>query len=458
MPSPTHDLMICHVVALLLFSFVSLCFGDYTVFPHQDTATNDGKDTHIINPATSPTECQHWCDTSERCTGFDYDTSNDGKHACWFTEGNWKAETRPYRSNVDFYGKSSEASPTTYSPTDIRIILVIVIPICVVFVGAVLAVIVKFKFCPNNKYVPQEASTNTIIKVSENEFPNIDNSLNSDGLFSPASLTQMGYPSISLTPNVRVFRSLPPPPQLQRCVDSGGAYGKPITGFHVERFDAVAVDGGHLSGAWHEVCQFLESQRCDCAREYNESLTHLTAIQKEEKFDVLRHMKEHCFPPYRPVNALYSFYGCGAENVETLLCEGLADRDGSSGKFGQGIYVTTSIEYAVGWFGSGVPEGFSSSWMPSGCYPVIVCVSRISVAYPITYDTDCTARDGKCNYYGSKTFHTGCDAHLAPVLGSGSGNGLFQCCPVVAAQYYEIVHKGKEAVIPVGILWMKPIA
>eukprot|EP00759_Apiculatamorpha_spiralis_P044336 PhF_6_TR41331/c0_g1_i1/m.62660 len=97
--------------------------------------------------------------------------------------------------------------------------------------------------------------------------------------------------------------------------------------------------------------------------------------------------------------------------------------------------------------------------MPRGCYPVIVCISRISLAYPITQDTDCTSPSlgGHSIYFAakgdpSKALRTGYDCHIIPV----SSQDKFKCCPSKYAEYYEIVHGNEEMVIPVGVLWMDP--
>mgnify|MGYP001608479610 CR=1 FL=1 len=282
----------------------------------------------------------------------------------------------------------------------------------------------------------------------------------------------------------------------QRCFD-------PVAGYILERFDAVLVSPETLRYAAMKG-SFL-ARRCVTTFEHEvrrqDALLSQTERQTKARVkDLLtgRMAVPAADPAKGEVDWLYALHGCGVATLELILRHGFAALHRSDGGyFGRGIYTTINAEYAARYSdGSLSPDGLSppvgrdSRWMPSGCYPVVLCAVGVCLPYAVTPVTDGIAFDhGEGNdarvpfaaagvlppegrpagghqevrkllthFYGgpgepSKALRVGNDTHIACV----SHRTGYHVVNPENATFVEVVSESSELVIPIGVLWVRRV-
>jgi archaellum component FlaC len=298
-----------------------------------------------------------------------------------------------------------------------------------------------------------------------------NNLMLADHRFSEGALAQLRPPAalVRTLPNSqrKLYCGVAPPSWLHALWATSGEKDRPVRGFCIQRFDALAVpDNDNMVTLLLAKQQRLKQLRASNIPEYQGQLGALSPLQQDAKKQAIRWLKQRLVPPYRDVNLLYSFHGSRLSLVESILQNGLVAlhrQDG--GFFGRGIYVTPHIEYAAryasGEFFAIDPPSSAQPWMPADSLPVIVCASFVSLAYPVTRDADYNNLQGIGHNHSdffakqgepARSLKVGCDAHVVSV----AGNDGFQACPPKYAEYYELVHAHDELVLPMGVLWVRP--
>jgi hypothetical protein len=297
-----------------------------------------------------------------------------------------------------------------------------------------------------------------------------NNLMLADHRFNEGALAQLPPPAaVYALPNSarKVYCGVALPSWLQARWAMSGIKDGAVRGFAIQRFDALALPDNDDSLMFCSSKQKqLKQLRQTGLLEFHLQLGGLTADQQDSKKQVVRWLKQRFVAPRRDVNILYTFHGCKFSLVESILRNGLVAlhrQDG--GFFGRGIYVTPHIEYAAryasGEFFAVEPSSSAHPWMAANSFPVIVCASFVSLAYPLTRDADYNSLPGIGPGYSdffakkgepARSLKVGSDAHIIAVAG---GKG-YQACPPEYADYYEIVHAHEEMVLPMGVLWVRP--
>jgi hypothetical protein len=157
-------------------------------------------------------------------------------------------------------------------------------------------------------------------------------------------------------------------------------------------------------------------------------------------------------------NLVNVFHGTRISRLQSVVNGLVAVRSTDAGFFGLGCYTTTSIEYAARYaVGEFNPNANDFAPRADGCYPVVWCVAAVGVCYPLTRETDYSKKrvhDGMqvSDYFGSG-LNPGFDCHCVAVNESAG----FQAVPRNMMQYMEIVFDQEVQVLPIAVLWVKPM-
>jgi hypothetical protein len=157
-------------------------------------------------------------------------------------------------------------------------------------------------------------------------------------------------------------------------------------------------------------------------------------------------------------NLINVFHGTRINRLQSVVNGLVAVRATDAGFFGSGCYTTTSIEYAARYaVGEFNPNANDFTPRDDGCYPVVWCVAAVGVCYPLTREVDYSKKrvhDGMqvSDYFGSP-LHPGYDCHCVAVNESAG----FQAVPRNMMQYMEIVFDQEVQVLPIAVLWVKPM-
>ena len=203
----------------------------------------------------------------------------------------------------------------------------------------------------------------------------------------------------------------------------------------------------------------LQQLRSQNANFFNPSSGSFTA----EQLQALIAFRDNFLPrspnadPKTP-NLINVFHGTKVDRLTSVVNGLVAVRSTDAGFFGSGCYTTTSIEYAAK-YAKGDFDYNNGPYPASadGCYPVVWCVAAVGVCYPLTRETDYSKKrvhDGMqvSDYFGGP-LHPGYDCHCVAVNESAG----FQAVPRKEMQYMEIVFDQEVQVLPIAVLWVKPM-
>ena len=158
-------------------------------------------------------------------------------------------------------------------------------------------------------------------------------------------------------------------------------------------------------------------------------------------------------------NLINVFHGTRVDRLQSVVNGLVAVRSTDAGFFGSGVYTTPSIEYAAK-YAQGDFDFKDGPYQPrqsDGCYPVVWCVAAVGVCYPLTREADYSKNRvhdgmGVSDYFASP-LNPGYDCHCVAVNETAN----FQAVPRKEMQYMEIVFDQEVQVLPIAVLWVKPM-
>jgi hypothetical protein len=182
---------------------------------------------------------------------------------------------------------------------------------------------------------------------------------------------------------------------------------------------------------------------------------------------------------YSRTNFLIAWHGCSLSTLNSILRGGMADlRKTDGGYFGTGVYLTPQAPYAITYALQ------SSESTPQGEKVLLLAVCVTGLAYPLTRKFDYVYPDVN-ERYAVSNFHpaspisevavkkgdqklittellrrldkglkSSFDAHFIGV----SSKWFYQAAPIAQIEYDEIVLKEDCQVLPLAIVYFKPIA
>ncbi len=230
---------------------------------------------------------------------------------------------------------------------------------------------------------------------------------------------------------------------------------KPVTAFTLEQVEIIYSDVVMLEGRMRRLQQ-LRNQGGDL---FNPASGAFTAEQLQSLIAFRdRFLSRSSSADPKSPNLVNVFHGTRISRLQSVVNGLVAVRSTDAGFFGLGCYTTTSIEYAARYaVGEFNPNANDFTPRADGCYPVVWCVAAVGVCYPLTREVDYSKKrvhDGMqvSDYFGSG-LNPGFDCHCVAVNESAG----FQAVPRKEMQYMEIVFDQEVQVLPIAVLWVKPM-
>jgi hypothetical protein len=128
-----------------------------------------------------------------------------------------------------------------------------------------------------------------------------------------------------------------------------------------------------------------------------------------------------------------------------------------SGPFGNGVSVTTSIEFASRAARCNpLDEADFADPRADGCFPVLWCVAAVGACYPVSKDVDFSQKrkddddDEEVSDFFNSQIQDGFDCHVVPV------DEKMKIVSRKEMKYMKMIFEQEVQVLPIAVLWVKP--